>query len=125
MQTLNQSIKASVVQTGDGQYNIYVGNGQALVQGNQSYQLTAVPSQYDPTQLSVGYKSPAGVVNIDDSQLGGGALGGLMEFRNKTLIPAQNSLGRLATAVAADVNAQNKVGCLLYTSDAADEHRDV
>jgi len=110
VQTLNQSIKASVVQTGDGQFNIYVGNGQALVQGNQSYQLTAVPSQYDPTQLSVGYKSPAGTVSIDDSQLGGGALGGLMDFRNKTLIPAQNSLGRLATAVSADVNAQNKLG---------------
>ena len=110
VQTLNQSIKASVVQTGDGQFNIYVGNGQALVQGNQSYQLTAVPSQYDPTQLSVGYKSPGGTVNIDDSQLGGGALGGLMDFRNNTLIPAQNSLGRLATAVSADVNAQNKLG---------------
>ncbi len=110
VQTLNQSIKASVVQTGDGQYNIYVGNGQALVQGNQSYQLTPVPSQYDPTQLSVGYKSPAGTVTIDDSQLGGGALGGLMDFRRNTLIPAQNSLGRLAAAVSADVNAQNKLG---------------
>ncbi len=110
VQTLNQSIKASVVQTSDGQFNIYVGNGQALVQGNQSYQLTAVPSQYDPTQLSVGYKSPAGTVTIDDSQLGGGALGGLMDFRRNTLIPAQNSLGRLAAAVSADVNAQNKLG---------------
>ena len=110
VQTLNKSIKASVVQTGDGQYNIYVGNGQALVQGNQSYQLTAVPSQYDPTQLSVGYKSPAGTVNIDDSQLGGGALGGLLDFRRNTLIPAQNSLGKLAAAVSADVNAQNNLG---------------
>ncbi|ANH75886.1 flagellar hook-associated protein FlgK [Ralstonia insidiosa] len=110
VQTLNKSIKASVVQTGDGQYNIYVGNGQALVQGNQSYQLAAVPSQYDPTQLSVGYKSPAGTVNIDDSQLGGGALGGLLDFRRNTLIPAQNSLGKLAAAVSADVNAQNNLG---------------
>ncbi|MHA6883609.1 flagellar hook-associated protein FlgK [Ralstonia pseudosolanacearum] len=110
VQTLNQSIKASVVRTSDGQYNIYVGNGQALVQGSQSYQLTTVASQYDPTQLSVGYKSPAGTVSIDDSQLGGGALGGLMQFRQNTLIPAQNSLGRLAAAVSADVNTQNKEG---------------
>ncbi|KHK57997.1 flagellar hook protein FlgK [Ralstonia sp. A12] len=110
VQTLNKSIKASVVQTSDGQYNVYVGNGQALVQGNQSYQLTAVPSQYDPTQLSVGYKSSAGTVTIDDSQLGGGALGGLMDFRRNTLIPAQNSLGKLAAAVSADVNAQNSLG---------------
>lgn len=110
VQTLNQSIKASVVQTSDGQYNIYVGNGQALVQGNQSYQLAAVPSQYDPTQLSVGYKSPAGTVTIGDSQLGGGALGGLMSFRENTLIPAQNQLGKLAAAVSADVNAQNQLG---------------
>ncbi|AEG72103.1 flagellar hook-associated protein FlgK [Ralstonia solanacearum] len=110
VQTLNQSIKASVVQTSDGQYNVYVGNGQALVQGSQSYQLTTVASQYDPTQLSVGYKSPAGTVSIDDSQLGGGALGGLMQFRQNTLIPAQNSVGRLAAAVTADVNTQNKEG---------------
>jgi flagellar hook-associated protein 1 FlgK len=58
----------------------------------------------------VGYKSPAGTVTIDDSQLGGGALGGLMDFRRNTLIPAQNSLGRLAAAVSADVNTQNKLG---------------
>lgn len=36
VQTLNQSIKASVVQTGDGQFNIYVGNGQALVQATRA-----------------------------------------------------------------------------------------
>jgi len=110
VQTLNKSIKASAVQTSDGQYNVYVGNGQALVQGNQSFELTAVSSPYDPTQLSVGYKSPAGTVGMDDSQLGGGALGGLMEFRRNTLIPAQNSLGRLAAAVSASVNAQNRLG---------------
>ncbi|MGR5342370.1 FlgK family flagellar hook-associated protein, partial [Vibrio astriarenae] len=67
--TLNKSIKASAVQTSDGQYNVYIGNGQALVQGNQSFELTTVSSPYDPTQLSVGYKSPAGTVSIDDSQL--------------------------------------------------------
>ncbi|NGG85541.1 FlgK family flagellar hook-associated protein, partial [Escherichia coli] len=78
VQTLNQSIKASSVETSDGQYNIYVGNGQALVQGNRIFELTTVPSPYDPSQLSVGYKSPAGTVIVDDAQLGGGALGGLM-----------------------------------------------
>ncbi|MCO5400308.1 flagellar hook-associated protein FlgK [Ralstonia soli] len=110
VQTLNQSVKASVVQTSDGQYNVYVGNGQALVQGNQSYQLAAVSSPYDPNQLSVGYKGPAGIVMIADSQLGGGALGGLMDFRQNTLVPAQNSLGQLAVAVSADINAQNQLG---------------
>ena len=108
--TLNKSIKASAVQTSDGQYNVYIGNGQALVQGNQSFELTTVSSPYDPTQLSVGYKSPAGTVSIDDSQLGGGAPGGLMDFRRNTLTPAQNSLGRLATAMSSAVNAQNRLG---------------
>jgi len=110
VQQLNQSVKASVVQTGDGQYNIYVGNGQALVQGDKSYQLAAVGSQYDPNQLSVGYKGPAGTVMIADNQLGGGTLGGLMDFRQNTLIPAQNGLGQLAAAVTANVNAQSKQG---------------
>jgi len=110
VQTLNQSIKASVVQTGDGQYNVYVGNGQSLVQGSQSFQLAAVGSTYDPNQLSVGYKGPAGIVTIADNQLGGGTLGGLMDFRQNTLIPAQNSLGQLAAAVSANINAQNELG---------------
>ncbi|MGM3276754.1 flagellar hook-associated protein FlgK [Ralstonia sp. 24A2] len=110
VQTLNKSIKASAVQTSEGQYNVYIGNGQALVQGNQSFELTTVSSPYDSTQLSVGYKSPAGIVSVDDSQLGGGALGGLMEFRRNTLIPAQNSLGRLAAATSSAVNTQNRLG---------------
>lgn len=50
------------------------------------------------------------MVNIDDSQFGGGVLGGLMDFCNNMFILVQNSLGCLVMVVMVDVNVQNKLG---------------
>ena len=99
-----------VVQDG-GQYNVFIGNGQTLVLGDKATRLAAVSSSRDPSQTGIATVNAAGdKVEVQDSVLAGGSLGGLLQFRNETLSNAQNSLGRIAIALADTFNAQQKLG---------------
>ncbi|WP_199739123.1 flagellar hook-associated protein FlgK [Herminiimonas sp. KBW02] len=107
---LAKQTKVSVVQQGDG-YNVFIGNGQPLVVSNLSYELMTLSSATDPGRMGVGYKTATGaIINLPENSLVGGNLGGLFEYRNKTLDPIQNSLGRIALGLAATFNAQHRLG---------------
>jgi flagellar hook-associated protein 1 FlgK len=109
---LNKQIRASAVAQSDGSVNIFIANGQPLVVGALSYQLSAGGiSSEDPERISISLRSPSGVLtNVPESQFQGGALGGLLNFRSQTLDPAQNGLGRVAYAVASNFNVQHRLG---------------
>lgn len=109
---LGQLIGTKLVVQDGGQYNIFIGNGQTLVLGDRATKLAAVASSGDPTRAVVAVVNPAGnAVQLQDSMLGGGgSLGGLLQFRSETLAPAQNSLGRMAIALADTFNAQQNLG---------------
>src|SRR5438128_1466332 len=79
---LNHQIGATGVQQSDGSFNVYLSNGQALVVGEQSYRLAAVPDGNDPQNLQVGLQTASGVVAFRVSDLQGGALGGLLAYRD-------------------------------------------
>ncbi|MDP2256786.1 MAG: flagellar hook-associated protein FlgK [Polaromonas sp.] len=99
-----------VVQDG-GQYNVFIGNGQTLVLGDKATRLAAVSSSRDPSQTTIATVNAAGnAVEVQESVLTGGSLGGLLQFRNETLSNAQNSLGRIAISLADTFNAQQKLG---------------
>lgn len=108
---LNKEIKATVVKQGDGSYNVFIGNGQPLVVGTTVSTLASVASATDPAKTVVAYQPGNGsVIPVSESSLVGGQLGGLVEFRSKTLEPAQNALGRVAIGLASAVNAQHSLG---------------
>jgi flagellar hook-associated protein 1 FlgK len=108
---LNQLIRVSTLTQNDGSFNVFIGNGQPLVVGTQSYQLQAVASTEDPERIVIALKGIGGTtLTLPDSQITGGALGGLMAFRNQSLDAAQNGLGRIALTLAQDFNAQQKLG---------------
>jgi flagellar hook-associated protein 1 FlgK len=99
-----------VVQDG-GQYNVFIGNGQTLVLGDHATKLAAVQSASDPTRTTVATINAAGKpVELQESVLAGGSLGGLLQFRNETLTSTQNSLGRIAIAMADAFNTQQSLG---------------
>lgn len=106
---LSKEIKVTVSKQGDD-YNISIGNGQALVVGNKTFELTPVASATDPLQLQVGYKTAGNIVTLPDTALTGGTLGGTLEFRSQTLDKVQNELGRVAIVMASEFNAQHKLG---------------
>jgi flagellar hook-associated protein 1 FlgK len=107
---LSQESKVTVVEQ-DGNYNVFVGNGQPLVVGSNASALQTIPSSTDIGRLEVGYTNVNGtMVTLPEDSLTGGTLGGLFQFRSKTLDSVQNSLGRIAMGLADTFNAQHKLG---------------
>ncbi len=108
--SLNQEVRAAVVKESDGSYDVFIGNGQPVVIGTQSYSLAATPSLEDPQRLEVGYQSGGSTVLLSASAFQGGKLGGLLSYRSNSLDPAENALGRIAIGLAQSFNAQHALG---------------
>lgn len=108
--SLNREVRASVVREDNGSYDVFIGNGQPLVLGNQVFGLAAKPSDEDPQRITVGYGSSGLIATIAESSLQGGTLGGLLSFRSDSLDTAQNAFGRLALGLAQSFNAQHALG---------------
>jgi flagellar hook-associated protein 1 FlgK len=106
---LASRIETSVVRQDDGQLNVFVGNGQALVLGNTSATLVAQQDPFQPSRATLAFKSANGIVDISSS-LTGGSVGGLLDFRREMLDPARNQLGQMAVALADVANAQHREG---------------
>lgn len=108
---LNQSVRVSTVKQSDGTVNVFFGNGQPLVVGTDAYSLSAVASTDDPTRIVVAIRTPGGTtIQVPESQVAGGTLGGLIGFRTGTLDEAQNALGRIAVALTQTFNDQHRLG---------------
>lgn len=108
---LTKLVGAKVVVQDGGTYNVFVGNGQPLVMGNESYDMKAIPSSADASRTVVAYSIPGGGVReIESGAITGGSLGGLLQFRSETLDSAQNAIGRLSLAIGQAFNDQHKLG---------------
>lgn len=86
--------------------NVFVGNGQTLVSSGNAETLKVAPNVYDATRVEVTASTGANL----GSQLSGGTLGGLLDYRSSVLEPTRNKLGQIATAFASAVNAQHRQG---------------
>jgi flagellar hook-associated protein 1 FlgK len=107
---MSQEIRVSTVKNSDGTLNVFIGNGQPLVIGNQASTLKATTSPTDQTALEVSYVNNGVTSRIQQSSLQGGNLGGYLAFRQNVLDPAQNALGRIAIGLADTFNQQNQQG---------------
>lgn len=111
LKDLNKLVRVSTVTQGDGSFNAFIGNGQPLVVGSQSYQLQAVQAPDDPERITVAIVGVGGTaLTLPESQIAGGSLGGLLNFRSQTLDGAQNALGRVALTLAQNFNDQHRLG---------------
>jgi flagellar hook-associated protein 1 len=106
---LSQHVSVTTVQQSDGSLSVFIGSGQSLVTGGQASTLSATPDQFASGQLDISVTTPTSTTDIT-SQLSGGSLGGLLQFRNTMLIPGQNALGQAAVALTSLVNTQNAAG---------------
>lgn len=101
---LNELVGVTV-QERDGNYDVYLGTGQALVTGTTANKLTAQASSTDPSQYSlvINYQNFSTDVT---SVATGGEIGGLLRYREDVLNPALNELGRMAIVVSDTINSQ-------------------
>lgn len=106
---LSELISVSTFEAEDGSLNVFIGSGQALVLGINANDITVSRNDFDQSEYDVNFTAGSVTYPISD-QLGGGMLGGLLEFRSEVLDPAQNSLGRIAVALADQINTQHQLG---------------
>ncbi len=106
---LGKEVRVTVVAQGNSS-NVFIGNGQPLVVGAKAYALAATNSPTDSNRTVVAYVAKGKTTILAENALPGGRLGGLFEFRAKTLDPTQNALGRIAIVLADTVNAQHRLG---------------
>ena len=104
VRTLNELVGVTV-QEHDNVYDITLGTGQALVQGNTSNTLSVQPGQVDKSQYSVQINYAQSKSDVT-SVISGGKIGGLLRYRDDVLAPAMNDLGRTAIVVADAINKQ-------------------
>ena len=107
---LNTHVKATVLPGDNNSLTVSIGSGQPLVVGQRAFQLAAVKSPTDLTRTEVGYVTGNKVSVLADNALTGGTLGGALDFRSKTLDPAQSALGKVAIGMAVEFNNQHKLG---------------
>ncbi|HAU79877.1 flagellar hook-associated protein FlgK [Stenotrophomonas sp. TWI273] len=108
----------AVMQDG-GIMNVYTAGGQALVVGTTASKVTTVTDPYQPERLQLALESQGQKITIDGKTLGG-QIGGLLEFRDTVLTPAQAELGKLAIGMASSFNDVHRQGADLYGNMGGD-----
>ena len=106
VQQLSGLTGISAATNNNGSISVYTSAGETLVSGTQAYALSSGANQYDPASTAVFDSSGSDIT----SQLSGGTLGALVNYRDTVLQPAQNALGQSAIALASSVNGQQAAG---------------
>ena len=107
---LNREVGAVTAEQSDGSINVFLSNGQALVVGDSAHTLQTYRPAGNPTDLAVGLHTLGGFVPFRTQDITGGALGGVLGFRDRELAQGENALGRIARVTAEAVNAQHRLG---------------
>ena len=107
---LNKVVGVQVTQQDGDAYTLSFANGLTLVQGNNAYQVAAVPTSGDPSRLTMGYDRGNGASEIPEGQITSGSVSGVLKFRSESLDSARNQLGQLALAMADSFNQQHRAG---------------
>jgi flagellar hook-associated protein 1 FlgK len=112
---LNNLIGVKTSEDGAGRIAITLDSGKAVLTGARVYELRAVRSAADPERIAIAYTAPDGpgsvrAVEMDDSLVSGGLIGGLVQFRSESLDTYQSRLGQLVTGLAMAANAVHEAG---------------
>lgn len=107
---LNKIVGIQVTRQDGDAYNITFANGLTLVQGSDSYQVAAVPSNRDPARLTMAYDRGNGFYEVPEGQFTSGSVSGALVFRSGALDQARNQLGQLALTMADSFNQQHRQG---------------
>ncbi len=124
LKELNQLVGVKVYEQ-EGRFNLSIGNGQVVLSGSEVYHLKAMRSEDDPSRLVVGITQPTPTgervaIEMKESYISGGQLGGLISYRKDVLDDVQNNLGRLAVGLASAFNKVHGEGYDLAGAQGGD-----
>jgi flagellar hook-associated protein 1 FlgK len=109
---LNQYVQTTSITASDGSVGVYLGNSQSLVLGTKvnTVSLGSGDFQGNTGNASLVVKQGSLDVPLNESNLGGGSVKGLLSFVNGDLAEGRNLLGRMAVAISTVMNEQHKLG---------------
>ena len=94
----------------DGSVSLFVGGGQSLVLGSDSYELKTVPDANVPEQVRLAIDLNGHNREIPSRTFSGGSIAGLLKFQDEDLAGARAELGLLASGLADALNSQHAKG---------------
>ena len=110
IRSLNESVRVTSVAQSDGSVNLFLGTGQSLVVGGRAMKLATQVDPSDPQALQIGIQDNGALSVIAPELIGGGTIGGLLQFRLEDLPAVENELGRLAVTMSDQFNIQHRLG---------------
>ena len=109
---LSELIDIETLDGPNGEKQVFMGTGEAVVMQNGSFNLFSISSDPDANfkELRLDVNGGKAVpLDIDPTKLEG-KIGGLLAFRDDILVPAQNQIGQMGIALADAFNQQNRLG---------------
>lgn len=106
---LNKKVQINTINADDGSVTVFVAGSLPLVLGGKSGTLSVGRSDLDDQRQTVSFVQGSASFDISDEFLGG-ELKGLQSFINNDLTQTQSQLGRMALALATQVNQQQRSG---------------
>ncbi|MCK8135304.1 flagellar hook-associated protein FlgK [Pseudoalteromonas sp. 2CM28B] len=109
---LSELIDIETLDGPNGEKQVFMGSGEAVVMQNGSFNLFSMRGDPDPNfkELRLDVNGGKAVpLEVDASKLKG-KIGGLLAFRDDILVPAQNQIGQMGLALADAFNQQNHLG---------------
>ena len=110
LRELSQQIGITVAEQSDGAVNVFLQNGQPLVIGRSTFEFQARPDPSSQSGLVIELTTRGAPVRVSETQLRGGTIAALVQFRDGELARAQDTLGELAASIARDYNIQHQFG---------------
>jgi flagellar hook-associated protein 1 FlgK len=108
---LNKYVQTTSIAADDGTVGVFIAGSQALVLGTEASPITLVKDDFgDPLKNKLAITRNGVAVALDENNLGGGEVSGLLRFQNNDLAEGRNLLGRLTLAVTTSINDQHKLG---------------
>lgn len=124
LRELSSLVNVSVVNEGNGNANIFFGNGQSLVVGSTTYEVMAIQGEEDPSRYDIAIQD-GGTLKTITKDVTGGKMGGLLEYRQNFLDPAINELGQMAITIADTMNRIQAGGLDLEGHYGSELFRDI
>jgi len=111
IRNLNQYVQTSQIPADDGSTNIFLGS-QPLVLGTTTAQVSLVSDPGgDPSIMKLSVQRAGTLTTtLDENQMGGGEMAGLLKFNNTDIAEGRNLLGRLALTTTTAINQQHSLG---------------
>lgn len=125
LKELNELVGVTVFEQ-DGKFSLAIGNGHLVLGGDTVFPLQSQPSAADPQRMVVGLVVQQGgdggnrSIEINESNIRGGKLGGLIQYRQEILDDVQDNLGRLAVGLASAFNEVHGRGTDLHGNVGTD-----